>query len=172
MNNKLFILCGIPFSGKTTLAKRMIDKLGFTRIDLDEVKFELFGKDITDSQIDQDGWDSVYQEMYKRVKQALVDGKTVVHDTGNFTKHERGLVKKIADDLGLSSTTIYINIPEPEAYKRLIENRKTNIRFNVTDDDFQSSAKEMEPPDENETHLLFKWTDEVDKWIDTNFTHQ
>jgi len=166
--NRLYILCGIPFSGKTTLAKKIVEKIGFSRIDLDEVKFSLFGKDITDSQIDQSGWDSVYQEMYRQIKQALSNGETVVHDTGNFTKHERDLVKKIADELNIESTTIFVNIPKPEAYKRLLDNRKTNIRFNVTDEDFESTVKEMEPPDQSENHLVFIWTDSVDHWIERN----
>ena len=59
MNIKLYILCGIPFSGKTTLANKVVEMLGFKRIDLDEIKFKIFGPKITDSQIDQDGWNKV-----------------------------------------------------------------------------------------------------------------
>jgi predicted kinase len=92
--NKLIILCGIPFSGKSTLAKELADKLGAIRIDLDEVKFDLFGKGIHDSEIDQSGWDKIYQEMYKKIETALKERQTVIHDTGNFTKYERNLISK------------------------------------------------------------------------------
>ncbi|HPJ16651.1 MAG TPA: ATP-binding protein [Candidatus Woesebacteria bacterium] len=165
MKNKLYILCGIPFSGKTTLAKRLAEKLGFTRIDLDEVKFELFNPNILDVEIDQSGWDRVYQEMYLRIKQVLENGETVVHDTGNFTKAERDLVKKIADQLNIETTTIFVDIPKEEALKRLLENRITKKRFDVDMADFESTTKEMEPPTEDEKHLVFKWTDDVDGWI-------
>jgi len=37
-------MCGIPFSGKSTLSKKIAEKLGFVRIDLDEVKTELLGQ--------------------------------------------------------------------------------------------------------------------------------
>ncbi len=152
MTNKLYILCGIPFSGKTTLAKRMAEKLSFFRIDLDEVKFDLFGPNILDTQIDQSGWDKVYTEMYRRIKQSLIAGKTVVHDTGNFTRQDRGKVQAIAKELGIETITIFVNIPK--------------TRFDVADEDFQSTVKELEPPDENEKHLVFNWTDDVELWLE------
>lgn len=32
---RLYILCGLPFSGKTTLAKKLEKRLGFVLIDID-----------------------------------------------------------------------------------------------------------------------------------------
>lgn len=168
MNNKLYILCGIPFSGKTTLAKRMVEKFGFARIDLDEVKFELFGTSITDGEIDQLGWDKVYQRMYKRIEDLLKTGKTVINDTGNFTRNERNIVKKIADDLGVESITIYVDIPTKEARNRLLENRHSKVRFDVSDGDFNSTVSEMEKPEVGERHVVCKWRDDFDSWADTN----
>lgn len=168
MNNKLYILCGLPFSGKSTLAKRIVEKTGFTRIDLDEIKFEMFGKGITDSQVDQSGWDKVYQEMYQRIRTALSEGNTVIHDTGNFTKYERSLVRKIADEIGVETTTVLIDIPEAEARQRLLKNRVTKSRFDISDNDFRSTVKEMEKPDNTEKHLVFQWNEHQDKWIDDN----
>ena len=68
--NKLYILCGIPFSGKTTLAKEIAKQKGFTRIDLDDVKFDLFGKYIQDKDLKQEDWDKIYQKnlaIYRRI---------------------------------------------------------------------------------------------------------
>lgn len=104
---KLYLLCGIPFSGKTTLAKEIVRKLGYTRIDLDDIKFELHGTDVKDEELKQEDWDVIYQEMYKRIKTSLKEGQTVIHDTGNFTKYERGLVRKIADKLNIPTITIF-----------------------------------------------------------------
>ena len=165
MNNRLYILCGIPFSGKTTLAKKMVEKFNFTRIDLDEVKFDLFGSSVIDSEIDQSGWDKIYKEMYQKIGESLKQGGTVVHDTGNFTRNERFIVKKIADDLGIESVTVFVDTPTEEAYKRLMENRNKKIRFDVSDVDFNSTVAEMEKPGDDEKHLLYKWTEDFDSWI-------
>jgi len=145
-----------------------VNKFGFTRIDLDEVKFNLFGSSITDSEIDKSGWDRVYQVMYKEIEDSLKLGKTVIHDTGNFTKNERVLVKKIADDLGIESITIFVDTPEKEAYKRLLMNRNNKERFDVSDADFKSTTIEMEIPDVDEKHFIYKWTDDFDSWAGIN----
>jgi predicted kinase len=169
--NKLYILCGIPFSGKTTLSKELEKTLGFKRVDLDEVKFELFGSDVKDSGINQEGWDKIYQEMYKLIEESLVKGQTVLHDTGNFTKHERDLVKNIASKLGIEAITIFVNTPVAVARERLLQNRRINHRFDVTDEDFESTVNEMEQPAESEKHIVYEFETPVDRWIDNNFKH-
>lgn len=168
MNNKLYILCGIPFSGKTTLAKKMENKLNTLSIDLDAIKFEFFGNEATDSQIGKEGWNRIYQEMYQRIKDALSSGRSVLHDTGNFTKYERDLVRNIAEEQKVESVTIFIDIPTAETYKRLANNRQTKARFDVPDEDFYGVVEEMEIPAPTEIHLVLKWNDDFDKWIDSN----
>jgi predicted kinase len=55
----LYILCGIPFSGKTTLAKKISKDGDCIRIDLDEVKVEFFGNSISDPDLKQSDWDRI-----------------------------------------------------------------------------------------------------------------
>lgn len=165
--NKLYILCGIPFSGKSTLAKAIVNKLDCERVDLDEVKFQLYGKDIQDGDLEQKDWDIIYRRMYKAIENLLKQGKTVVHDTGNFTKYERSLVRQIADKLGIKNQTIFVDVPKSIAYKRLLENRKRKARFDVTDKDFESTVKEMKPPTKDENPLVFKANYDVDSWINS-----
>jgi len=54
----LYIMCGFPFAGKSTLSKRIAEVKGFTRIDLDEVKVELVGN-AKEEDITQTQWDEV-----------------------------------------------------------------------------------------------------------------
>jgi predicted kinase len=170
MTNKLYIFCGISFSGKSTLTRTLAKQKGYTRIDLDEVKFELYGADIKDADLTQKDWDTIYQDMYKRIETALKTGKTIIHDTGNFTKYERGLVRQIADRLGVETVTVYVDTPKQVAKERLITNRMTNQRFNVTDEEFEEAAAEMEAPDKTEKHITYKYGTSVDAWADEYFS--
>lgn len=167
---KLYIYCGIPFSGKSTLAKELAKRTGFTRIDPDEFKFAMFGKDITDLALQQKYYDAVYQEMYKQIKIALKTGQTVIHDTGNFTKYERGLVRDIADKLGVESTTVYVDTPKELARQRLIAKRESSQRFNVTDEEFEEAVSEMEIPNSAETHIVYSMDASFEDWIAKNFS--
>jgi adenylate kinase family enzyme len=35
--SKLYILCGLPFAGKTTLAKELVKRFGFVHIGIDQI---------------------------------------------------------------------------------------------------------------------------------------
>lgn len=167
--NKLYIFCGIPFSGKTTIAKKISDKFGFSRIDLDDVKFGLFGNDVKDENLSQKDWDKVYATMYEKIGSELRNGKTVIQDTGNFTAKERLLVKNIAKDIKLETIEVYINTPVEVARKRLVKNRETKDRFNIRDEDFESTIAEMETPKEA---IIYNYPESVDDWIDKNFDNK
>lgn len=165
----LYIACGIPFSGKSYLSQKLVNKFNFSRIDLDEIKFELFGKNVKDQDIDQAGWDKIYQEMYRKIEKNLKLGKIVLNDTGNFTKHERDLVRQVANKLGLKTRVIYVDTPISIARERQQNNRNTNSRFDVTDDDFESTIKEMEPPAADESPIIYHYPENLDNWISNNF---
>ncbi|MBP9700400.1 GNAT family N-acetyltransferase [Candidatus Woesebacteria bacterium] len=167
--SRLFIFCGLPFSGKTTITKKLVEMFHWRRIDLDEIKFELLGNDITDEDIDQSGWDNIYQEMYQRIDNALKTGETVLNDTGNFTKSERDCVRAIGEKRGVDVVTVYVDVPAKVARKRLQENRISKLRFDVSDEAFEGTVQEMESPTESEKHITYKQNDSMDSWIAENF---
>ena len=162
---KLYILCGLPFSGKTVFAKELVRIKGWARVDLDDVKFELFGNDVKDKNLEQKDWDQVFKVVYYRIQDQLKKGYTVIYDTGNFTKHERDLVRKIAKRLNLSSAVIWVNTPEVIARKRLIVNDQTKERFTISELDFDEVIVEMEPPSPNENVLTYDSSVSPKDWI-------
>lgn len=165
----LYILCGIPFSGKSTLAKQMVQDLNLKRIDLDEVKFNLFGRDTIDENLKQEDWDKIYQKMYRTIQKDLENGIGLVHDTGNFTKYERGLIRKIAEKVGgVKIVTIFVDTSYEIAKQRLIDNREKKHRFNVSDESFESAVVEMEKPGEDENFLIYDAKIPASEWIKEN----
>jgi predicted kinase len=170
MTNKLYIFCGIPFSGKSTLSKEIARLKDYKRIDLDEVKFELYGANVKDTNLEQKDWDITYQAMYQHIEAALKAGESVIHDTGNFTRYERNLVREIAERLGVEAITVFVNTPEPIARERLLANRMTNTRFNVTDQEFQEAIDEMEAPHSTEQHIVYEHDTPTGDWVDKHFS--
>lgn len=165
MKQKLYILCGIPFAGKTTIAQKISEKLGFIKVDLDEVKFQLFGNSIKDEDIDQKGWNKIYQRMYGLIEKHLKDGKTVIQDAGNFTKSERSVVRDIAEKLGVEVITIFVATPEHIAKERLLANKQKLNRFDITLASFQSAAQEMQIPQDDENVVMYDMQSDIDDWI-------
>ena len=59
----VYLLCGLPFAGKTTLAKALEDWLGVTRVALDEINTKTgFGNEETG--LSPEEWTATYQEAY------------------------------------------------------------------------------------------------------------
>ncbi len=163
--NKLYIMCGIPFAGKTTLANEIVRLKNFTKIDLDGVKIALFGESVEDQQLQKNDWDRIYQQMYTHIQNFLSQEKTVLHDTGNFTRHERSNVRNIANVLGIEAITIYVDTSIEEAKKRLEANRLNKERFDISDQAFLAATAEMEIPDESEKPLVYRWEFPTEEWI-------
>jgi predicted kinase len=166
---KLYIMCGLPFSGKTTLAKELARQFGFTRIAMDEINTErglgLDGKRITPQQ-----WVETYNEMYWRVRGALSRGETVVLDAPSFTRGQRREVETIAADYVVASRIIYVAVPEVEARRRWQENRRLAERHDVRDDDFELAVRNFEPPDLSENALVFDQSANLEEWIRSTFS--
>lgn len=166
----LYILCGLPFAGKTTLAKELVKRFGFLRVDIDEIKHELGFGNKNDDELLQSEWNNIYQEAYKRVKNNLAAGKTVINDTGNFTRHERDVLRKIADTLGIRSMVIYLDIPVTVVKKRWLENKKTKERFDISEQSLDITTQELQLPTADEHVIYYDQTIPLGEWVKNHFS--
>src|SRR4051812_35820024 len=102
----LYILAGLPYSGKTTLTKELLNRFGFFKVSMDDVIDE---KGLEVEHMTQEDWNSVYSEGYEKLKKLLQEDKTVILDLGNLKRSERQTAKNIAKSLGKNFKLIYLN---------------------------------------------------------------
>lgn len=82
---KLFMMVGLPGSGKSTYAHYIITEKGKPIIhSSDDLREELYG----DSN-NQDNNVDLFQELHKRIKEDLRNGKDVIYDATNISKKRR-----------------------------------------------------------------------------------
>ncbi len=161
----LFILCGLPFSGKTTLAKALVERLGFARVDMDEINTRK-GVGLHGEAIVQEEWDRTYAESYRQLDQLLQAGKSVLFDAANFTKAQRDYLRSIAAKHEAATQVIYVDVSEAEARQRWQRNRITHQRYDVRDDDFAYVVRYFEAPTPDEHVLRYHPSQSVDEWIE------
>lgn len=164
-----YILCGLPFSGKTTLSKELQKKLGFTHINLDELKAKRGLSEVSDDDVSAEEWESIFAEADKMLVRFLLQGKSVVNETAWTTHKWRDRVRDIATRAGFPTKVIYINIPESAARKRWLHNKKTKKRYDTPDKIFEDLIKEFEVPTKEENLLLYDQTTSIANWIEKNF---
>lgn len=108
MNNlpELLFLVGIPGSGKTTYAKSL--KGNYVIHSSDDIREELFGENVSHSNEESA---KVFQEMNKRVKQDLRDGKNVIYDATNLSKKKRKVFLSELRNIQCHKTCVLVAAP-------------------------------------------------------------
>jgi predicted kinase len=111
-------MCGLPCSGKTTLAKQIEHERAALRLTPDEWITRLFGVDLLVEALDaaRDPVETVLWELAARV---LVLGVDVVLDFGFWSRSEREEFRLRATRLGACSELHFLDVPEEELLIRL-----------------------------------------------------
>jgi predicted kinase len=114
----LFLMCGLPGSGKTTLAKQIEREHHALRLTPDEWIVRLFGASLTPPTLD---WcrDPVEAVQWSVAERALSLGINVILDFGFWSREEREHFRGRASALGARSEVRFLDVPRLELLSRL-----------------------------------------------------
>ncbi len=169
MPQTVYILCGLPFAGKTTLARELERQFGFRRVAIDEINAE-FGLGLDGDAISAARWDRTYTEAYNRTGRLLAQGETVLFDAASFTRAQRDEVRAIAQTSEVPALVIFVDIPVSVARRRWLANRSSLSRHDVRDDDFAHVVDHFEPPGDDEHVLHYDGSETLAGWITRRFS--
>jgi predicted kinase len=148
----LFLMCGLPGSGKTTLAKRVERDRDALRLTPDEWIARLFGRHLTPPALD---WcrDPVESLQWGVAERALRLGVNVILDFGFWSRAEREDFRARAAALGADSEIYFLDVPRAELSARLAERAGAGPpldTFIVTETQLDAWWKVFEPPTPDE----------------------
>lgn len=154
----LYILCGLPFSGKSLLGKEMSIKTGYSLISYDDVWQSLFHlhQDIT--------YDVVLNVCKKQIYDLLHDGFTVIYDSANLKEEQRQYIKRIADDMGLNTAIVYIEISLKEVKERRKQSLLDKTHHIVSNENFTKAIEQLEKPDDA---FILRNQEDKDRFLNT-----
>ena len=148
---RLVLLCGLPASGKTTLARALAPKLGAIRLDKDEWVTQL-GHDVWDDEVRV----RVERQLWALTQELLARGQSVILEWGHWARAERDEKRLGARALGVGVELHVLEAPLDELLERA--NRRTEAgawrAAPMTRAHFEQWAASFEAPDEAE-RLLF-----------------
>jgi predicted kinase len=148
---RLILICGLPGSGKTTLAKQLAPKVPAVRLSPDEWKHDL-GIDYYDEQRRV----QLENRLWRLGQELLTLGQSVILENGFWARKERDELRLGARSLGVTVELHYLDAPVEELWRRL-EFRNDETRpgaVPIKREDLQKWALQFEAPDEAERALF------------------
>jgi predicted kinase len=143
----LFVMVGLPASGKTTRAKEIEEERRALRLTPDEWMIPLFDDN------DANGKRNVLEGRFIWLAlRALRHGIDVVLDFGVWAKVERTALRSLAAETGALCELVYLEIDEDEQRRRRDHraSEEPALTFYITDEDFADYRRRFVPPDNPE----------------------
>ena len=151
----LYLICGLPGSGKTTLAKQLEEKHNAIRLCPDEWITQILADQKDTNEMDRlrDIVESIQWDVAKR---SLVLDVDVILENGFWSRKERSRFRTEAESLGARVELHFLDITLDELIRR-IEKRNSELpagTFHVSKEDLLLWAKSFEPPQDDEMPFL------------------
>src|SRR5438874_13375111 len=157
---RLVLICGLPASGKSTLARQLAPKIPAIRLD----------KDGWATQLGADLWDEEFRvrlehQLWVLSQDLLAQGQSVILEWGHWARVERDAKRLGARALGVGVELHYLDAPLEELIARA-ERRNASGEWTaspITRAHLEEGATSFQPPDE-EVILVFdapvaqRWT--------------
>jgi len=149
----LFLICGLPGAGKTTLARQLESARPALRLSPDEWITPLLANPTDLAELDRlrTPVESIQWEVAKRV---LTLGVDVILEWGFWSQAERASYRTAAEALGASVELHYLAVGRDELWARLAR-RNASLplgTFVVTEDQLDLWSSWFEPPTADELH--------------------
>ncbi|MBL4644566.1 MAG: ATP-binding protein [Candidatus Pacebacteria bacterium] len=134
METTLFILTGLPGSGKTTYAETLSKKTGATILSLDTEMFKRYGDD---HHIELEIREKATKyDLQQEIETLLTKDSSVILDYGFYKNDERIRYKKFAKRFGVNAKVIHITAP----YEKLLQRVEQR---NIEEDNIHHIDKEI-----------------------------
>ncbi len=147
----LFLLCGLPCAGKTTLARQLEREYTALRLSPDEWHVRLFGQDLKDEEHDA-RYDLIESMLWDIAARVLVLGVNAILDFGFWSRSERDDYRSRAAQLGASSEIRFLDVPAEVLVERLAR-RNAQLpqdAFFIPEVQLKAWLREFQPPTQDE----------------------
>ncbi|MBD3275001.1 MAG: AAA family ATPase [Candidatus Marinimicrobia bacterium] len=172
---KIYIFCGLPASGKTTLAERMSKFFDTDRISSDGTRREIADMISAEPGVQEPGEgiyregmkNRVYGRMAEKTLEQLREGKSVVLDASFSNKRWRDMIRQLADKEEAKYLFIECKAPQDHLKERLKSREKKETLSDARIQHLESIRNDFENFSESEQIIQIDTTQKIkDSFLD------
>ena len=166
---KIYVFCGLPASGKTTLAKRTGDFLNVTPISSDRIRNEIAALISAETGVQDPGEgiyrenikDRVYGKIAEKAQGQLRKGNSVVLDASFSKKRWRDTVRQLSDEENAEYVFIECQARQEDLKKRLKSREEKETVSDARIQHLESIRNDFETFEENEKRIQIDTTQKI-----------
>lgn len=161
----LYLLCGLAFSGKTTLAAALRHRLGCTVVSGDEINARrgLHGGD----GLPPEEWARTHRLALAEVEELMRRSvPAVVVDDTNCYRFLRDDYRALARRHAYAVRLLVLDVPLAEVRRRMAVNEESRGRRRLDPEVFEEHRRGFEWPGHDETPLPVPATVPVERWVE------
>jgi predicted kinase len=163
-------MCGVAFSGKTTLSRRIAAHCGHHRVCLDELNAARGLGQIGPEDIPVEEWERSSMEAAARIDALLAHGQSVVLDDTNCYRFLRERYRAVAARHGVPSLIVYLPFTVEQGLRRIALNRIEHTRIDFPEHLYRFHVSQFEPPEHDEPGIVFHPDDNPLHWVSLHET--
>ena len=164
---RFFLLCGLAFSGKTTLARAIAEQLSLAYVSLDEINSER-GVRPGGEGLPVEEWERSRAVAESQLAFAFASGRGAVLDDTGCYRWLRDSYRELAARFGFDTTVVFVDAPLDFIRARIAANLREGTRTGITEPVFSRHVAEFEVPQPDERTVRFTPSDEIGRWIAAN----
>lgn len=144
----VYMMLGLPGSGKSTFSSLLQDELGIAKLSLDE-QYSRLGGDLRSQKWDEAIAVKANDFIKSRTKALVNQNQSVILDFCPWKKDERALYRNYVESLGAVCHVYYFEVPANELNRRILRRNESlkDGEHIVTPDMLQAFMNRFDPPD-------------------------
>lgn len=157
-------MCGLAFSGKSTLARKIAEHKNALLVSQDNIWHAKEEELRLDPDSDED-WERIQGLSRAEIKRHLLKGDSVVYDDISLRRSDRELLRTLAKDCGAEAILVYLDTPREIQQERKAKNLITKERHDVPDHIVDWGLTQLEAPEASEDSFVFTLDTNVSDWL-------
>lgn len=161
----LYVMCGLPFSGKTTLAKELSEYTKSKILAYDWIWAREKPQDQVPDLDNVEEWNSVLKIALEDTREELRKGNSIVFDHINHTRSDRDNLRKIAEVSEANFVIVYLDVSLEKMDQRRKENLANPTRHHVISVNLEKVYKVWESPLEEDDVVVYKTNEDLNDFL-------